>query len=141
MVDRLRGSYPDPTESIKLAFEVFKHLATLNAGSIVLIGTFLRGIFPNEDGTLLVGRCIKVLIAGSFVSFGISLALAAFVMFRYARILKDFLNAGLDTDQLTRAVDAAAGKVGFVSIWGGLSLALFTLGLFAFGGAVLLNLA
>jgi len=50
--------FPDYTESIKLGFEVAKQLTTLNAGSIVVIGTFLSNIFPtdktgNSDGILV----------------------------------------------------------------------------------------
>jgi hypothetical protein len=36
----------DVRESFKLGFEAVKHLTTLSAGSLVLIATFLKDIFP-----------------------------------------------------------------------------------------------
>src|SRR5215211_9050759 len=40
-----------------LGFEIFKHLTTLNAGSIVLIGTFLGDIFPHDKhGNLTIDQ-------------------------------------------------------------------------------------
>jgi len=44
----------DLSESIKLAFEAAKHLTTLNAGSIVVIGTFLSMIFPTDSQGILM---------------------------------------------------------------------------------------
>src|SRR5215211_1743744 len=75
------------TEGPKLLFEASKQLTTLNAGSIVVIGTFLRDIFPTEQGTLAVGPFIKGLIAASFVCFGVSLILATFIMLYFSRIV------------------------------------------------------
>jgi hypothetical protein len=90
--------FPDYTESIKLHFENLKQLTTLNAGSIVVIGTFLKDIFPRENGTLDVSAGIKLLIALSFISFGVSLVLASYGMFQYARRLWLFERHG----QITR---------------------------------------
>jgi len=65
-----------------LAFEAFKHLTTLNAGSIVLIGTFLKDIFPKDNqGNLSVDTGSKLLIATSFLLFGLSLAASAYSMY------------------------------------------------------------
>jgi hypothetical protein len=122
----------DLTESIKLAFEDFKHLTTLNAGSIVLIGTFLQGIFPSENGTLTVGLGIKLLIALSFFCFGASLALASLVMYQYTRVLRNYLSDALSIDRDRH-----------VRIWlvpPGLPLLLFWFGLTFFGLAVVINL-
>jgi hypothetical protein len=49
------GEISDLTESVKMTFETFKHLATLNAGAIVLIGTFLQGIFTSKNGVRNIG--------------------------------------------------------------------------------------
>jgi hypothetical protein len=124
----------DLTESIKLGFDAFKHLATLNAGSIVLIGTFLQGIFPSSDkqGTLLVGPLIKGLIAASFVCFGLSLALAAVAMYRYTIILEKYLSDTLDID---RDIQVKRGRQ-----IRGATLGIFVAGLVIFGIAVVLNL-
>jgi len=118
------------TESIKLAFETFKQLATLNAGSIVLIGTFLQGIFPSQNGALYVGLGIKLLIAASFLSFGVSLALSAYTMYLYTRILENYLKASNELDRTTN-IRLGAQR---------LPLALFWYGIASFGVAVLLNL-
>ena len=78
---------PDFTELYKLAVESSKQLTTLNAGSIVIIGTFLKDIFPSQQGTLIVGPFLKVLIALSFVCFGVSLVAASFAMVYLSRQL------------------------------------------------------
>jgi hypothetical protein len=77
----------DLTESYKVIVEASKHLTTLNAGSVVVIGTFLSNIFPTEQGTLAVGPLIKGLIASSFVCFGVSLILATLIMIFFARAI------------------------------------------------------
>jgi hypothetical protein len=46
-------------EAIKVAYDSFKYLTTLNAGSIVLIVTFLKDIFPSEGGTLDLEPAIR----------------------------------------------------------------------------------
>jgi len=73
------------TEGYKLLVDASKQLTTLNAGSIVVIGTFLKDIFPTDQGILAVGPFIKGLIAASFVCFGVSLILAAFIMLYFSR--------------------------------------------------------
>lgn len=78
---------PDFTEVYKLAVESSKQLTTLNAGSIVIIGTFLKDIFPSQQGTLMVDPFLKVLIALSFVCFGVSLVAASFAMVYHSRQL------------------------------------------------------
>ena len=113
-----------------MTFETFKHLATLNAGSIVLIGTFLQGIFPSQNGVLNTGLGVKLLIAASFVCFGLSLATAAYAMYRCTRILDHYLYAVLDVNRYKPPT----------SLERVLPLGSFWLGLGAFGLAVLINL-
>jgi hypothetical protein len=124
--------FPDYTESIKLHFENLKQLTTLNAGSIVVIGTFLKDIFPRENGTLAVSAGIKLLIALSFISFGVSLVLASYGMFQYARRLWIFEQYG----EITRFRRVPLGRL-FVRF---LALPSFSTGLLCFGAAVLVNL-
>jgi hypothetical protein len=45
-VVRLREE--DVQDSFKLGFDGVKHLATLNAGSFVILATFLNDIFPKR---------------------------------------------------------------------------------------------
>jgi len=125
--------FPDYTESIKLHFENLKQLTTLNAGSIVVIGTFLKDIFPRENGTLDVSAGIKLLIALSFISFGVSLVLASYGMFQYARRLWLFERHG----QITRLPPGLTLGRLLVRF---LALPAFSTGLICFGAAVLVNL-
>jgi hypothetical protein len=61
---------PGSLERLKLVTDSLKHMTTLNAGSIVVIGTFLADIFPNKDGTLAVGLGLKLTIAAAFSFLG-----------------------------------------------------------------------
>src|SRR5215217_5743953 len=79
---------PDLTESYKIAFETIKQLTTLNAGSIVVIGTFLKDIFPSKNGSLAVGAGMKLLITLAFISFGLSLVFSSYAMLDYSRCLR-----------------------------------------------------
>jgi|SRR5215216_2810133 len=67
---------PPQLDGLKSELEVVKHITTLNAGSIVVIGTFLKDIFPGEMGWRLT-----LSIAASFVLFGLSLAWSAASMY------------------------------------------------------------
>jgi hypothetical protein len=131
-MDHHRIQTAEITESIKLAFDSFKHLSTLNAGSIVLIGTFLKDIFPSENGALAVGLGIKALIAISFAGFGSSLALAVWTTHRYTRLLDRFVRSTLDLDRAEKANLESPVRV--MALW------FFWIGLFCFGLAVLITL-
>jgi hypothetical protein len=76
-VDRTENQTEEPEEDLSLYFEATKHLTTLSSGSIVLIGIFLKDIFPNEAGALTISLPLKILIALSFLTFAISLMLSA----------------------------------------------------------------
>jgi|SRR5215210_1803761 len=86
------GEKPDVsanyTESIKLGFETVKQQTTLSAGSIVVIGTFLKDIFPSKYGTLNVAPCVQWLIALSFAGFVLSLLSSAIALSYYSRRLR-----------------------------------------------------
>ena len=78
----------DLTESIKLGFESTKQLTTLNAGSIVVIGTFLSNIFPTDSqGALTVPLYIKLFVGAAFVGFGASLIFSTLEMYLIHRFL------------------------------------------------------
>jgi hypothetical protein len=124
-----RGGLPDPTEPYKLAFETAKQLTTLNAGSIVIIGTFLKDIFPSESGTLDVGAGIKWLIALAFISFGASLVGSTFAMRYYISGLALLF-------QPTPPRDSFFVRL-FVLL---LPLPVFTAGVICFGSAVVMSL-
>src|SRR5215211_2470300 len=80
-------------EVVKLGFQSMTQLTTLNAGSIVVIGTFLKDIFHTSNGTLDVSPTIKLLIAAAFVCFGASLIFATMALFGYTRVMQDILLA------------------------------------------------
>ena len=85
-VDLLREE--NVQESFKLGFDGVKHLATLNAGSFVIIATFLKDIFPKQDGRLALDLFDKFLIGASFVFFAASLAFSAFSLWGFAVLLR-----------------------------------------------------
>jgi hypothetical protein len=134
------------TEDIKLSFDNLKQLTTLNAGSVVLIGTFLKDIFPSAKGTLDVSPGIKLLIAASFICFGVSLALSAYLMHVNARSLRnaggyflwrEFEPGGDNVEDYRRALES--GRTAAFAV-GGWPLPIFAAGLFCFGLAVVLSL-
>jgi hypothetical protein len=113
-------------EGLRLYFESAKHLTTLNAGSIVLIATFLKDIFPSEGGSLTVGPWMKFLIGAAIVSFGISLLISVIDM---SLIIGSVENqqALVETRSIETLVVVAP-------------LVIFVLAVFLFGFAVVLNL-
>jgi hypothetical protein len=119
-------------EYFKLSHDSQKHLTTLTAGSIVLISTFLKDIFPKtKNGTLLIGMPIKVLIAVSFICFGCSLLAATWLLGRYStRTLEVTSAPGPDFGE-REVVRRIARATAFSGFW---------LGLAFFGLAVLANL-
>ena|SRR5215217_3544465 len=149
-----RETYLGFTESIKMAFEASKQLTTLNAGAIVIIGTFLKDIFPSKHGTLTVGPFLKGLIASSFICFGVSLLLASIAMVYNARTVRTLYDVAWE-DQLrekkglppreARRISGIAARLLLLSYFIGRRASLwplpfFTAGLLCFGLAVVLNL-
>jgi hypothetical protein len=122
---------PDPTEGIKLGFDNMKQLTTLNAGSIVLIGTFLTNIFPTKDGSLATGPTIKALIAAAFILFGVLLLLSAYSMFVYTALLEKWIETANPDVRPHRVLFWVSRVAPYNS---------FVLGLGCFGAAVLMNL-
>jgi hypothetical protein len=133
---------PEYGASIQLAFDTTKQLTTLNAGSIVLIGTFLKDIFPSKNGVLDVGPETRLLIAVSFISFGVSLILATYAMYLYYRLLRRIMlgeYTSLEPTPLRTSIirgirDAASSALRQ------LPFPFFIIGVICFGLAVLQNL-
>jgi len=122
----------DLTESIKLGFESTKQLTTLNAGSIVVIGTFLSNIFPTDSlGALTVPLYIKLFVGAAFVGFGASLIFSTLEMY----LIHRFLNFHLRTGGYTPEGLSRGASIALL-----LPLAPFTGGLICFSVAVILNL-
>jgi hypothetical protein len=120
------------SDVLSILLDQFKHLTTLSAGSLVLIATFLKDIFPkNAQGSLTIGLGIKLPIAASFVLLGISLISSVFFMVRFANKISSRASPqGLDNflDSPTTTYSQA------------LSLICFLAGIICFGVAVLINL-
>ncbi len=77
-------------EYFKQAHDTQKHMDTLSAAAIVLIGTFLRDIFPETSaGVLDVVLPVKLLIAAAFVCFGICLAVSVYLLRIYPLRYRD----------------------------------------------------
>ena len=121
-----------PKEATKLCFESNKQTAVLSSGAIVLIGTFLSTIFPETDGTLVLGLGSKLLLAGAFVFLGAALAIAAYVMDWNVDLMIDIEEGDLSDSyfQLRNKLKRAAK----------LSSRAFFLGIVCFALAVLTNL-
>jgi hypothetical protein len=136
---------PDFTESYKVAFETIKQLTTLNAGSIVVIGTFLKDIFPSKNGSLAIGTGIKLLITLAFISFGLSLIVSSYAMLDYSRLFRslELLRTPHGQAQLEYERDREEYKQWLRTrrlLFRYLPLPIFTAGLLFFGLAVVLNL-
>jgi hypothetical protein len=124
----------DYTEGIKLGFEAMKQLTTLNAGSIVVIGTFLSNIFPTDkQGTLTVPWYIKFFIGAAFVGFGVSLISSTLTMLRFRSNLENLIS-------LARQGMTPPAAVTYWRKPLNVPLSSFNGGLICFGTAVLLNL-
>jgi hypothetical protein len=127
---------PDYTEVIKLGFETNKHLTTLNAGSIVIIGTFLSDIFPTDNqGALTVPGCIEVLVGLAFVGFGVSLISAILTLYSIRGHFNNYVQRMAVGEE--HGGRPGAGASGIIVL---VPFGLFTFGLICFGTAVLLNL-
>jgi hypothetical protein len=118
-MDRRRQALLD---YFKLSHDTQKHLTTLTAGSIVLISTFLKDIFPkSKNGTLLIGMPIKVLIAVSFFCFGCSLLGSTLLLGRYStRALEVGSAPGPDFGK-REAFRQIARAMAFFGFWLGLA--------------------
>jgi|SRR5215203_1215502 len=115
-------------KQLTLLFEWLKQLTTLNAGSIVLIGSFLQGIFPSKDGILTVGLGIKLLIGAAFVFFGFSLMMSVFSMWFHTSKFRESRQGASVYDR------------GEWIVFLTLPLLSFLLAVVCFGAAVLSNL-
>jgi hypothetical protein len=124
----------DFTEGVRLGVEAIKQLTTLNAGSIVVIGTFLSNIFPSDKhGTLMVPWYIKLFIGLAFVGFGVSLGLATAIMFRYRRIFEPY------SDSDRERVSLRAREATIVRVRVSWAFTLFAGGLISFGLARIIH--
>jgi hypothetical protein len=77
----LQVGYQAFNDGLTQGIDYVKHLTTLSAGAIVLIATFLKDIFPQD-----IGLVLKILIAASFIFFGLSLVSASFLMYHFIRV-------------------------------------------------------
>jgi hypothetical protein len=116
------------------ALEIFKQLTTLNAGSIVLIGTFLGDIFPKKHGNLAVGPVTTQFIALSFLCFGVSLVASTYSMYQFAHF-ETWLSRKLNQNDTSKW--AFGVFLWVVRVIAGMG---FSLGAVFFGWAVLRSL-
>jgi hypothetical protein len=125
-------------DSYQVAGDAVKQVATLSAGSIVVIGTFLTDIFPsNKQGVLQTVPVIKLLITAAFALFVVSLISSAVTMYRYAKVLR-FLAERTPQVQVPKTLRSPPGPI---SLWAHhMPLTTYTVGVFFFGLAVVLHL-
>jgi len=135
--------------------DTLKHLTTLSAGSILLIGTFSSIIFPtNERGTLEVGLASKWLIGLSIVLFGLSLIWAVIALYSLSLMAANWAWQMNWLNMVLNALSRVLGSENRIEVFGSdtpaitrgelivvlLPFIIFVLGLFLFGTAVLVNL-
>jgi hypothetical protein len=131
-------------EYFKVATGVQKHLTTLSAGSLVLIGTFLRDIFSNKALRLeFLGLPVtKIFIGLSFLFFVISLGISTWLIGRYRavifRVVRTTEESEKDHKAMLKHLTMWPDKYRRVGRYA-TSMSLL-LGLFMFSVAVMLNL-
>lgn len=59
------------TESIKLQFDLYKHLTTLSTGAILLLAAFLEKLFKEPHGKWLVGVSMGCFLLSTVGSVGL----------------------------------------------------------------------
>jgi hypothetical protein len=126
MSSRSGGLNEHEKRGLSFYFEADKHLTTLNAGSIVVIATFLSDIFPSEDGVLNAGSLITGLVGVAIILFGLSLLCSVAGMFFIISAREN--DKPLSETPIEELIATLA------------PLGLFFLALLAFGVAVLINL-
>ena len=146
-------TWPNYTESIKIGFEAVKQQTTLSAGSIVVVGAFLKDIFSIENGTLNVGESplgdiIFWLIVLAFVMFGLSLVTSSIALQYYPRRLWLHIHEPHVEELDPKPVPQAPGESERVAQFRefatdrgkAMSVFFLNIGLISFGAAVVLNL-
>lgn len=66
-------------EAVKLIFDSFKHLTTLCTGSLVILATFLKDLFPSPEWRLLASF--------SLVFFLLSIISAIFILMTLTKVM------------------------------------------------------
>lgn len=74
----------DIEKSVDLGFEVAKQITTLSAGALVLLATFLKDIFTNKNGVLVLTGIETGLVGTAFAALGLALLLAVVGMWAFA---------------------------------------------------------
>jgi hypothetical protein len=123
-------------EYVKVATDTQKHLTTLSAGSLVLIGTFLKDIFSATtlDVEWMGVSIIKWLIALSFLFFVVSLVVSAWLIGRFRGLLVSAAKGEKDFQALTNLPAITQRYTRYAAFFS------FALGLALFGFAVVINL-
>ena len=83
VVDTPDEPHDDTRKSIELGFDTVKQLTTLSAGSSVLVATFPKDIFSDDEGNLAIDAFETTLIGASFVCFGATLLASVLAMWLF----------------------------------------------------------
>jgi len=105
-------------ESLKLSYDLFKHITTLNTGTLLILITFLEKLFQNPSW--------KFLVSVSFVSFIISIIFSIVIMFFLAQGIADF-------GELEK-IETKIARWSFI-----ISIVFFIIGIFSFVLFALVN--
>lgn len=102
-------------ESLKLRYDTYKHLTTLNAGSILLITTFLEKLFVGPKWKGLVGAALGLFVISIILCFRLMNTAAHFIM------LMD-----IPPDE-ARTTNILVSLCAFCFVWGLICMAIFAL--------------
>lgn len=68
-------------ESVKMQYDGFKHLTTLNTGSILLLVAFLERVFSNPQWKFLVAAAFFLFILSMMLSFLLMMRLSTYITY------------------------------------------------------------
>ena len=108
-------------EGWKLIFDLYKHIATISAGSILLIATFYEKIIKDPNS---VSRNVKFLVQVSLIGFIGSILTSTVVMYFYTKTVR---KRGEGLDKYRSEKDTATVLCIIFFRAGIISLAIFTI--------------
>ena len=104
--------HKDFIDGLKLFHELFKHLTSLSAGSLLLLATLLDRLFQSPTWTPLIGV--------AFVGFAVSLVGSIASMIAFARATQ--MSGDIETKNTVYVPSVVAALAGFAVGLGGLSV-------------------
>lgn len=122
-LEKLVDYIDDLSDSLKIRVDLFKHLATLSSGSIVIIAAFIRELPPDSS---------KFLLSCALISFVLTILFAAWASFYTLGYIVTAKKYTVGAESLERFIEIDQGRfIGLVPIFffivGMAALVLFSL--------------